>query len=236
MDELVVSETPLDHLRRERPEEAPAKWRARLSGFGLMVEQAETPVGQLSGGQKARLSLLLATLDAPHMLILDEPTNHLDIESREALVEALTAYSGAVILVSHDMHLLELVADRLWLVSNGTVKPFDEDLQAYRSLLLKSDKDSPKAPAPPKPKKPSRDELQGLRSELRKSETRVEKLHDMHAKLSEKLADPDLYEAERLPDLEVWQKKFAEVEEAIDRAEALWMQAQEQLDAAEARL
>ncbi|NRB04686.1 MAG: ABC transporter ATP-binding protein, partial [Rhodobacteraceae bacterium] len=110
------------------------------------------------------------------------------------------------------------------------------DLQAYRSLLLKSDKDSPKAPAPPKPKKPSRDELQALRSELRKSEARVEKLHDMHAKLSEKLADPDLYEAERLPDLEVWQKKFAEVEEAIDRAEALWMQAQEQLDAAEARL
>jgi ATP-binding cassette subfamily F protein 3 len=113
----------LQHLRRERPEEAPPKLRARLAGFGLMAEQAETVVAKLSGGQKARLSLLLATLDAPHLLILDEPTNHLDIESREALVEALTAYTGAVILVSHDMHLLSLVADRLWLVKDGRVRP-----------------------------------------------------------------------------------------------------------------
>jgi ATP-binding cassette subfamily F protein 3 len=122
VDELHVDETPLQHLRRERPEEAPPKLRARLAGFGLMAEQAETVVAKLSGGQKARLSLLLATLDAPHLLILDEPTNHLDIESREALVEALTAYTGAVILVSHDMHLLSLVADRLWLVKNGRVR------------------------------------------------------------------------------------------------------------------
>ena len=87
-------------------------------------------------GQKARLSLLLATIDAPHLLILDEPTNHLDIESREALVEALTAYSGDVVLVSHDMHLLSLVADRLWLVKGGRVTPYDDDLDTYRSQLL----------------------------------------------------------------------------------------------------
>jgi ATP-binding cassette subfamily F protein 3 len=123
VDELFVDETPLDHIRRLRPEKTPAQLRAILGGFGIGAEQADTVVGRLSGGQKARLSLMLATLDAPHLLILDEPTNHLDIESREALVEALTAYSGAVVLVSHDMHLLSLVADRLWLVKGGRVTP-----------------------------------------------------------------------------------------------------------------
>ena len=119
VDELYIDETPLEHLMRERAHEGQAKLRARLAGFGLGADQADTEVGRLSGGQKARLSLLLATLPAPHLLILDEPTNHLDIESREALVEALTAYSGAVILVSHDMHLLSMVADRLWLSKTG---------------------------------------------------------------------------------------------------------------------
>ena len=116
--------------------------RARLAGFGLGADQAETAVGRLSGGQKARLSLLLATIDAPHLLILDEPTNHLDMESREALVEALTEYSGAVVLVSHDMHLLSLVADRLWLVKGGSVQPYLEDLDAYRRQLLAGDEEA----------------------------------------------------------------------------------------------
>ncbi|WP_299296895.1 ABC-F family ATP-binding cassette domain-containing protein [uncultured Tateyamaria sp.] len=233
VDELFVDETPLDHLRRERPTEGPARWRARLSGFGLMADQAETVVGKLSGGQKARLSLLLATLDAPHMLILDEPTNHLDIESREALVEALTAYTGAVILVSHDMHLLELVADRLWLVSNGTVKPFEDDLEAYRKLLL-SDAKPPKARAEkPKPKRPSRDAMLALKAEARKSEARVEKLNDMRDKLATKLADPTLYEDAKIGEMEVWQKKYAEVMDALARAETLWMQDLEKLESAE---
>ncbi|MEP3771754.1 MAG: ABC-F family ATP-binding cassette domain-containing protein, partial [Sulfitobacter pontiacus] len=142
VDELIVHETPLQHMISARPGVMQSKLRAQLAGFGLGPDQADTEVGRLSGGQKARLSLLLATLDAPHLLILDEPTNHLDIESREALVEALTAYSGAVILVSHDMHLLSMVADRLWLVSDGTVKPYDDDLESYRKLLLTSDKPS----------------------------------------------------------------------------------------------
>ncbi len=233
VDELYVDETPLDHLRRLRPDEAPGKWRSRLAGFGLNADQAETKVGRLSGGQKARLSLLLATIDAPHMLILDEPTNHLDIESREALVEALTAYSGAVVLVSHDMHLLSLVADRLWLVSDGTVKPFDGDLEAYRSLLLARDKPVKAKPQTAKPKRPSREAMLALRADLRKCEDRIEKLTDMHDKLSAKLADPALYEDDKINDLETWNRKFAEITEAMQKAETLWVAAAERLEQAE---
>ena len=233
VDELFIDETPLDHLRRERPHEGPSRWRARLSGFGLMADQAETLVGKLSGGQKARLSLLLATLDAPHMLILDEPTNHLDIESREALVEALTNYTGAVILVSHDMHLLELVADRLWLVADGTVKPYEDDLEAYRKMLLNDSKPAKLAVEKPKAKRPSRDAILALRSEVRKSEARVTKLNDMRDKLASKLADPGLYEDSKLGEMEVWQKKYAEVMQALDRAEAHWLQDLEKLETAQ---
>ncbi|MDG1183335.1 MAG: ABC-F family ATP-binding cassette domain-containing protein [Tateyamaria sp.] len=233
VDELFIDETPLDHLRRERPHEGPSRWRARLSGFGLMADQADTLVGKLSGGQKARLSLLLATLDAPHMLILDEPTNHLDIESREALVEALTNYTGAVILVSHDMHLLELVADRLWLVADGTVKPYEDDLEAYRKMLLSDSKPAKLAVEKPKAKRPSRDAILALRSEVRKSEARVTKLNDMRDKLASKLADPGLYEDSKLGEMEVWQKKYAEVMQALDRAEAHWLQDLEKLETAQ---
>jgi len=237
VDELRVEETPLDHLFRVRAEEGGPKLRARLAGFGLGADQAETPVGRLSGGQKARLSLLLATLDAPHLLILDEPTNHLDIESREALVEALTRYTGAVILVSHDMHLLSLVADRLWLVKGGRVKPYEDDLQAYRRMLLapderKVDKAKAAKPKPSKPK-PSRDQILALRAEVRKCEDRVGKLNDMAEKLSAKLADPALYEDTRVGELETWNRKYAEVREGLERAEALWMTALEKLDTAE---
>ncbi|CUJ31723.1 ABC-F family ATP-binding cassette domain-containing protein [Cognatishimia activa] len=235
VDELYVDETPIQHLMRERGYEGQAKIRARLAGFGLGAAQAETEVGRLSGGQKARLSLLLATLDAPQLLILDEPTNHLDIESREALVEALTAYKGAVILVSHDMHLLSLVADRLWLVNKGTVTPYEEDLAAYRKLLLATDKpagNKAKA-AKPTPKKASQDTIKALRAEVRKCEERIEKISAMGDKLSQKLADQSLYEDGRIGEMEVWQKKYSEVMEAQDRAEALWMDALEKLEKAE---
>ena len=235
VDELHVDETPLQHLQRLRPDEGQPKLRARLAGFGLMADQAETVVGRLSGGQKARLSLLLATIDAPHLLILDEPTNHLDIESREALVEALTEYSGAVILVSHDMHLLSLVADRLWLVKGGAVTPFTEDLEAYRRMLL-SGEDEVKDAAKPieKARKIGRDEILALRAEVRKCEERIAKLEEMHGKLSAKLADPALYDDAKIHELESWNRKFAECEEAMTKAEALWIAAQEALDAAEA--
>jgi len=237
VDELHLDETPLEHLRRLRPDPTPAKLRAMLGGFGIGAEQADTQVGRLSGGQKARLSLMLATLDAPHLLILDEPTNHLDIESREALVEALTQYSGAVILVSHDMHLLSLVADRLWLVKDGHVSPYNDDLESYRALLLNTGANSQKSSEgkqkSPKPKRASRDKILVLRAEVRKCEDRMEKLHDMHEKLSAKLADPSLYEDDKVADLAVWNRKFAEVTQAIERAETLWIEAQDKLETAQ---
>jgi len=234
VDELRIEETPLDHLFRERPKEGQAKLRARLAGFGLGADQADTEVARLSGGQKARLSLLLATLPAPHLLILDEPTNHLDIQSREALVDALTAYSGAVILVSHDMHLLSMVADRLWLVKDGRVNPYDDDLQAYRKMLLTPEKPSEKSkPKPVKSAKPSREALMALRSDARKSEERVKKINDMRDKLAKKLADPALYEDGKSGELATWNKKYAEVMEGLERAETMWMAALEKLERAE---
>ena len=229
VDELNIDETPLQHLQSERPDHSPARLRAMLAGFGLGPNQVDTIVARLSGGQKARLSLLLATLDAPHLLILDEPTNHLDIESREALVQALTTYSGAVILVSHDMHLLSLVADRLWLVSEGRVVPFDHDLAEYRRFLLGT-------PAPKKvtekqkPNKSKREQLILARTEVHKNEERLEKLNMMYEKLQEKLAEPKLYEDHNADDLAVWQKKFSEVEKALERAEGLWLAASSKVE------
>jgi ATP-binding cassette subfamily F protein 3 len=234
VDELFVDETPLQHLQRLRPEEHQSRLRARLAGFGLLAAQAETEVGRLSGGQKARLSLLLATLHAPHLLILDEPTNHLDIESREALVEALAAYNGAVILVSHDMHLLSLVADRLWLVKGGRVRPYEDDLEAYRAMLLAGEKPADKAPPPVKASKPSREAVLALRADVRRCEDRLAKINDMRSKLATKLADPALYETERKGELETWNRKYAELMNALHRAEALWLDAQGKLEEAEA--
>jgi ATP-binding cassette, subfamily F, member 3 len=229
VDELHIEETPLQHIQRLRPAESQPRLRARLAGFGLLADQAETAVGRLSGGQKARLSLLLATIDAPHLLILDEPTNHLDMESREALVEALIEYTGAVILVSHDMHLLGLVADRLWLVKGGAVVPYEEDLETYRRQLLSRDEET-KPKSVEKPKKASREDLVALRAEVRKCEERLDKLNEMRDRLAKKLADPALYEPGRGSEAETWQKKYAEVMEALDKAEALWLRAQEKLE------
>ncbi|MBU2982668.1 ABC-F family ATP-binding cassette domain-containing protein [Lentibacter algarum] len=236
VDELFVDETPVDHIRRVRPGETPARHRARLGGFGIGSEQADTLVGALSGGQKARLSLMLATIDAPHLLILDEPTNHLDIESREGLVEALTAYTGAVILVSHDMHLLSLVADRLWLVKDGGVSNYDDDLESYRKVLLAPTEKPASKPKKekPKPKRASRDQLLALKAEVRKCEERIAKLDEFRMKLDKLLADPALYD-ERRAELPSLQKKDAEIKQAYTRAEEMWEKALSKLEKAEGK-
>ncbi len=231
VDELYLDETPLDHIKRLRPTKTPAQLRAIMAGFGIGAEQSDTLVKRLSGGQKARLSLLVSTIDAPHLLILDEPTNHLDIESREALVEALTVYSGAIILVSHDMHLLSLVVDRLWLVKGGTVRQYDDDLNSYRKLLLGSENVSSKlVKEKPRQKNAGRDEILILKAAVRKSEARLEKLNEMREKLASKLADPTLYNKSRITELETWNRKYAEVMEALERAEELWIKAEDKLE------
>src|ERR1700731_4262077 len=139
IEEMRPEESAFDHLALLMPDSPPEAVRNRLGGFGFSQDKAFVPVGEFSGGERARLNLALVTHDAPTLLILDEPTNHLDMETREALVEALGEYAGAVVLVSHDWHLVELVAERLWLVADSTVGTFDGDLDAYRRLLLETD-------------------------------------------------------------------------------------------------
>ena len=146
--ELVAGESPLDHMGRALPQAAPGVLRSQLARFGLDAERANTPTASLSGGERARLMLALATREAPQLLILDEPTNHLDIDACDALVRALGSFEGAVILITHDPHLVELVADRLWLVNDGTVRPYDGDMDEYRVLLAKKDKPAKKEAGP----------------------------------------------------------------------------------------
>jgi ATP-binding cassette subfamily F protein 3 len=241
-DELISSETPLDHIRRHLPEELPAKLRSRLAQGGTGADIVETPVGNLSGGQKARLLLTLATLNAPHIMILDEPTNHLDIESREALVAGLNAYDGTVILITHDAHLIELVADRLWLVRDGRVTPYEDDMAAYRRLLLgqaepKVKEKKPKVVEAPKQRRNlSRDEkkaLQPLKADVRVCEERLQKIEKMLKQVDFKLADPALYNGPP-GRIETLQKKRAEILDAQERAEDLWMTAMARLETAEA--
>ena len=136
LDELVKGETPIQHMMRLKSSEPIQKLRARLGAAGIDTNVADTKVELLSGGQKARLLMVIAAIEDPHILILDEPTNHLDIESREALVLALNQFKGAVILVSHDSHLVEMVSDRLWLVQDGQVNPFYGDMNEYKKMLL----------------------------------------------------------------------------------------------------
>ena len=136
IEALNPSDTPLDIMRVARPEDSETSYRSRLAQFGLGFEKQSTTVANLSGGERARLLLNLVAMEAPHLLILDEPTNHLDIDSRRALLDALNDYGGAVILITHDRSLMELVADRLWLAADGTVAPFDGDMDDYARLVL----------------------------------------------------------------------------------------------------
>ena len=238
IEELDADDSALAHVARLRPAEEPRRHRARLAGFGLGADVAELPVAQLSGGQKARLSLLIATIDAPEVLILDEPTNHLDMDSRAALSDALNDYTGAVILVSHDLDLLNLTCERLWLVRDGKVTEFQDDLETYRTMLLSERGTARETPSKPlKPQRSSSDrrrQIAPLQAEVSKCEARITKLEEMTAEIERRLADPALYA--RADEVEIAQlsAKRAEAAAAMTRAEALWESALERLEEARA--
>jgi ATP-binding cassette subfamily F protein 3 len=243
LDELRPNENPVEHVRPLMPDAPEAKVRARVAQMGLGTEKMDIPAKSLSGGEKARLLLGLATFEGPHLLILDEPTNHLDIDSREALVHAINDYEGAVLLISHDRHLIEACVDRLWLVHDGTCKSYDGDLEDYRRLLLAS-RNSPDSTTKEKAangeanlaaeKRRSsaekRKEQAPLRRKIQAAERDMDKIRERLAKMDEKLADPDLYA--KFPEKGTkLSKDRSDLADLLDKIEEKWLEMSEELEA-----
>lgn len=238
VEELDSGDTPLQHMTRIMKGATPGAVRGQLGRFGFSGDKATTMVGKLSGGERARLALALITREAPHLLILDEPTNHLDVDAREALVQALNAYSGAVVIVSHDRHMLEMSADRLVLVDNGTASDFDGSLDDYIAFVLAKDnasegsseakisrKDARRAAAE------AREQSQGLRKAAKAAEAELAKLTEQRSVIDRAMFDP----SSSAPDLAKLtmtdlMKRRAEVEAKIKAAEAAWLEASEKLE------
>ena len=241
IEEMRPAESAYDHLAALLPQLTPEALRTRLGGFGFGQDKAFVPVSSLSGGERARLNLALVTHDAPALLILDEPTNHLDMETRESLVEALAEYSGAVVLVSHDWHLVELVADRLWLVEDGTVRPFDGDLDAYRRRL--DDREAAAEARAGKPterdsRRQSRREaaqqrlaLEPLRRKAQLAEMTAARLAAEQQALDRTLAAPNRFAGAGGSLAEALRRR-AELARRIAEAEAQWLAAEEAIERA----
>jgi ATP-binding cassette subfamily F protein 3 len=230
-EKLQPGQSAYDHVRTHLEGVDETQVRARVAQMGLSTEKMNTPSKDLSGGEKARLLMGLATIDAPHLIILDEPTNHLDIDSREALVHALNDYDGAVIMISHDRHLIEACADRLWLVEDGTVKPFEGDLEDYRRLVLKgggkaNGSDEAAAPASAKAQRRAaaamREAAAPIRKKIKECERLMADLTKRIEAIDTRLSDTDLYvrdpdEAARLARLR------ARRAEKLGEAEEIWL-------------
>ncbi len=243
MDDLFPEENPIEHVRRLMPKQPEAKIRAAVARMGLSTEKMMTKAKELSGGEKARLLMGLATFDGPNLLILDEPTNHLDIDSREQLVLALNDFEGAVILIAHDRHLIEATMERLWLVKDGTVKPYDGDMDDYRNDILgiskpKEVKQAQKDNSPTKSKNDQRKasaekraELAPLRKQIQEQEALMERLQKLIARLDETLADPELYT--KSPDKAAEKaKERADAVSRLDDAESRWLKLSDEYDIA----
>ncbi|OUJ11599.1 ABC-F family ATP-binding cassette domain-containing protein [Acetobacter sp. DsW_059] len=238
-EELIAEQTPVDHMSRAIPKAPLPAVRAQLARFGLDAARAETPVKDLSGGEKARLLLALATRDAPQLLILDEPTNHLDLDARDALVRALSAFEGAVLLISHDPHLTELIADRLWLVADGNVTQFDGDMAEYRSWLTeqsRAGKEQDNASKQPSRKDDRREraELRQAQAPIRKTikdiEAKLAKLAKEHATIESKLASPELYTDGQATEVTRLNTRLAAITKEQETLEEKWLEAESALE------
>ena len=234
LDELDPAGSAYDHVRRLMLDAPEAKIRARAGAIGFPGAAADTPVAKLSGGEKSRLLLALACFEGPHLVVLDEPTNHLDIDSRAALIEAINGFAGAVILVSHDRYLLEACADRLWLVQNGGVAPFEGDLDDYRRLVLATANDEGQDGASKSDERRSRAETRRAaaerRAELAPLKRRIAALEAEMAKLGKRvgeidqtLADPKLYERDPARAAKL-AKERADAAAALAGAEEQWLE------------
>jgi ATP-binding cassette subfamily F protein 3 len=244
---LDLAATPLIEIGRRRRRDAEERLRAHLGRFGFTKARADTPVASLSGGEKARLLFALMSCGKPHLLLLDEPTNHLDIPAREALVEAINAFPGAVIIVSHDPHVVELTADRLWLLDGGRMARFDGDFDDYRRFLLERSRQDGAAGAGTLPRSGSsrkeqrrlaarrRDALAPLKKRCDDAEAAVTGILAKKAELERKLADPALYRGDPAR-LVALQKRLAETEQALLRAEETWLARQIALEEADAEV
>ncbi|HTY69348.1 MAG TPA: ABC-F family ATP-binding cassette domain-containing protein [Alphaproteobacteria bacterium] len=234
IEDMDAGASPFLAMSRLMPKATPGEVRARLGRFGFSQEKADVKIGDLSGGERARLNFAFITFDAPALLVLDEPTNHLDIQAREALVEALNDYGGAVVLISHDRHLIELTADRLWLVAGGRVSQFDGDLEDYQRQTLSQrrgqaapERTTPRpvtAPAAPE----QRPALGALRRRARKAEEEMNRLAAEQATLDAALAAPETYgNPARLAELT---RQRGYVAAQLAAAEAAWLEAQQALE------
>ncbi|MBU3730393.1 MAG: ABC-F family ATP-binding cassette domain-containing protein [Beijerinckiaceae bacterium] len=243
LDELNPQATPVAHVRELMPDATEAQVRSRAAQMGFPANKADTPVSNLSGGEKARLMMGLAAFHAPHLLILDEPTNHLDIDSRTALMEAINDYEGAVILISHDRFLLEACADRLWLVGDGRVKPFDDDLDAYRSYVLdgesaqaSSGKSSKTDSAPSQAESrraavEKRQALAPLKKRIEAAEQKMEKLSTLLARVDEALQAPDAFLKDPAKAAQLSGQR-AELEKTLMGVEEEWLALSAEYDSA----
>jgi len=235
IDELDEALSPYDYFRRLMPDNSEAQRRAKLGHYGFGSAIADSKCAVLSGGEKARLLFALASFHAPHLLVLDEPTNHLDVDSREALIHAINDYEGCVVLISHDKHLIETTVDRLWLVAEGTVRPFDGDIDDYTRHVLDQARGGRRARAGVKANgrasgAAGRQQAAKLEKKVREIDSRLAEINEKIGVLDRALADQQLYaqdpnQARKFSDLR------AELQDELDRLEHRWLEAQSALEA-----
>jgi ATP-binding cassette subfamily F protein 3 len=248
-EQLDLAMSPVAAIAGKRPQDTPEAVRRHLGAFGFSQDMALGTIGQLSGGERARLLFAQIALAKPHILLLDEPTNHLDMVSREALIQAINGFAGAVVLVSHDPHLLELTVDRFWLVADHRVRPFDGDMADYRRLLLEQNRSAtPAAGATDaangtngsarvnkKDKRriaaAQRRSLTTLRAAARDAEAELARLSEQKAAMLEKLKDPDFYR-DQPDEAQALQRDIGRLQKDLDAAESRWLTDQEALEEA----